>query len=352
MDNIKSLVKHTGKLAGSKSSMPNFYEYVRRIECINKDMARVGCAIDINSEVVRFAQIPHLHFPSSDIESVAVLSKSHQQVLINQYFFGLLGANGPMTLEFTSYIINRSNNYYDRAMQKFLDIINNRMLTLYYKAWAYNEQAVDYDRKHGLISHIIGALTGSVSDIYYDNTEIVSENFEKSFARFLSLSIRSKDGLENILNAYFNIPVKVITNIETKHNIPKKYYCKLGSRQTCTLGKNAQIGTHYLSNSKKIRIEFEVPDFKQCQKLLPGTIEFERISYILNTYLNKPMEYSIRYIIKNDTTLQSRLTGENALGMGILLKNDNKKAYDIVITVNGYSRSVNQHKNSYNKELL
>ena len=226
------------------------------------------------------------------------------------------------------------------------------MLTLYYKAWAYNEQAVDYDRKHGLISHIIGALTGSVSDIYYDNTEIVSENFEKSFARFLSLAIRSKDGLENILNAYFNIPVKVITNIETKHNIPKKYYCKLGSRQTCTLGKNAQIGTHYLSNSKKIRIEFEVPDFKQCQKLLPGTIEFERISYILNTYLNKPMEYSIRYIIKNDTTLQSRLTGENALGMGILLKNDNKKAYDIVITVNGYSRSVNQHKNSYNKELL
>ena len=144
----------------------------------------------------------------------------------------------------------------------------------------------------------------------------------------------------------------MITNIETKHNIPKKYYCKLGSRQTCTLGKNAQIGTHYLSNSKKIRIEFEVPDFKQCQKLLPGTIEFERISYILNTYLNKPMEYSIRYIIKNDTTLQSRLTGENALGMGILLKNDNKKAYDIVITVNGYSRSVNQHKNSYNKELL
>lgn len=352
MDNVKSLVKHAAKLASSKSSMPDFYEYVRRLECIHKDLKRVGSAPDINSEIVRFAQIPHLHFPSSDMESVAVLSRAHQQVLINQYFFGLLGANGPMPLEYTSYVINRSNNYYDRTMQKFLDIINNRMLTLYYKAWAYNEQAVDYDRENGLISHIIGALTGSVSDIYYDKNDIMSENFEKSFARFLSISVRSKDGLEKILKAYYHIPVKVITNVETKHDIPKKYYCKLGSRQTCTLGKNAQIGTHYLSNSKKIRIEFEVPDFKQCQKLLPGTVEFERISYILNTYLNKPMEYSIRYIIKNDTTLQSRLTGENALGMGIVLKNNNKKAYDIVITVNGYSRSVNQHKNSYYKEQL
>lgn len=352
MDNIKSLVKHAVKLAGSKSSMPNFYEYVRRLECINKDLARVGCAVDINSEIVRFAQTPHLHFPASDIESVAVLSKSHQQVLINQYFFGMLGANGPMPLEFTSYIINRSNNYYDRAMQKFLDIINNRMLTLYYKAWAYNEQAVDYDRKHGLISHIIGALTGSVSDIYYDDTEIVSENFEKSFARFLSLSIRSKDGLENILHAYFNVPVKVITNVETKHNIPKKYYCRLGNKETCVLGQNAQIGTHYLSNSKKIIIEFNVSDFKKCQKLLPGNGEFEKIAYILNIYLNTPIEFAVRFVIKKDKTLHCRLNGEQALGMGILLKNDENKEYDITITVDGYSRNVNYHKHSYYKEQL
>lgn len=351
MDNIKSLVKHARKLASNKSSMPNFYEYVRRIECIHKNLERVGNAVDINSEAVRFAQVPHLHFPASDIESVSVLAKSHEQVLINQYFFGLLGANGPMPLEFTSYVINRSNNYYDKTTQKFLDIINNRMLTLYYKAWAYNEQAVDYDRENGLISKIIGALTGSVSDIYYDKNDIMSENFEKSYSRFLSTPIRSKDGLEKILKAYFHIPVRVIPNIETKHSIPKKYYCKLGNKETCVLGRNIQIGKNYLSNSKKIRIEFEVESFRQCQKLLPGTSEYEKITYILNTYLNAPMEYKIKYIIKKDTTQQSILSGTNALGMGIVLKNNKDKPYDIVIMVNGYSRSVNQHKNSYNKEL-
>ena len=85
-----------------------------------------------------------------------------------------------------------------------------------------------------------------------------------------------------------------------------------------------------------------------------GILHFPYLAFLLSIYIVKKATklITIRYIIKNDTTLQSRLTGENALGMGILLKNDNKKAYDIVITVNGYSRSVNQHKNSYNKELL
>ena len=56
MDNVKSLVKQARKLANNKSSMPNFYEFVRRIECINKDLERVGvlhkCRIYIFQQVI------------------------------------------------------------------------------------------------------------------------------------------------------------------------------------------------------------------------------------------------------------------------------------------------------------
>ena len=62
------------------------------------------------------------------------------------YFFGLLGVNGPMPLEFTDYVFQRSHNYYDQTWRRFLDIINHRFLTLFYRAWAENEQAVSFDR--------------------------------------------------------------------------------------------------------------------------------------------------------------------------------------------------------------
>ncbi|MBQ3034175.1 MAG: type VI secretion system baseplate subunit TssG [Deferribacterales bacterium] len=163
MDNVKKLIRKTARKLKNGEGEPDFFELVRRIENIRRDMPPVGKAHTPLMEPIRFGQTPFLKFPETAISEVDMSSFNDETALIYVYFFGLLGVNGPMLLEFTDYILQRSQNHYDKASRRFLDIIHHKMLSLFYRAWATCEQAVNFDRpEEDLITAIIDSIAGSV----------------------------------------------------------------------------------------------------------------------------------------------------------------------------------------------
>ncbi|EES89202.1 type VI secretion system baseplate subunit TssG [Helicobacter canadensis] len=344
MDNIGKLSRNFAKKSANREKVPDFFTIVRYIENNNLSKSKVGKAPNIQSEIVRFSQLPHLKFPENEIANISVINGVP---LVTVYFFGLLGPNAPMPLEFTDFVLKRTLSYYDLSLQRFLDIIHNRMLALYYRAWALSNQAVSEDRENQIYTKIISAFSGNSEFIYKNPKNSIPRDTQMAYVHFLSKRTRGRDGLEKILSNFFHIPFKVIPYVNTRHMIPKEFLYQLGSDKKSILGVNIQIGSHYFSNTKKIILEVGEISLDECKKMLPGSVGFKRLRQLVNLYVNKPLRYGIRFIIKKNSDFRGYLTGKNALGINMWLVSKNCKTPESVIVVNAFNWSKKIHNDSY-----
>ena len=144
MDDIRFLVKDIKKRIEKKQSLPDFFTLLRYIESKYPKKTKLGYALNYEDEIIRFSQVPHLKFAESEIADIDI---KDDKVLLKVYFFGLLGPNSVMPLEFTNFVMNRSFNHQDKGIQSFLDIINHRMISLYYKAKSVNNQTLSFSKE-------------------------------------------------------------------------------------------------------------------------------------------------------------------------------------------------------------
>ncbi|MCQ2914185.1 MAG: type VI secretion system baseplate subunit TssG [Alphaproteobacteria bacterium] len=314
MADIGKYIKVVSRKLKQGISEPDFFELVRRFEQNYKDLPRIGCAKRPTQEKIRFGQAPFLNFPANNISEIRT-DKGYCDAIIMTYFFGLLGVNGPMPLEFTNYVFQRSHNFYDQTWRRFLDIIHHRMITLFYYAWAKNEQAVSFDRKDDdLITTIIKSLAGVSSknedvndDLYYLSAG--NCNFFGSF-------IKSKTGLEQVLRGFFHSDIRVKEFVPFMYPIPEQHRCKLGNFETSILGNNIQIGRSYMTISKKFKIFIGPCDFNFSKDFMPGFKKFELLIRIINKYLSRPYDYDIDLEINSKTLPKAKLGDVNASTLG------------------------------------
>ncbi|MBO4643592.1 MAG: type VI secretion system baseplate subunit TssG [Alphaproteobacteria bacterium] len=350
MEDVGKLVKQASRRLRTGTGAPDFFELVRRIGHGRPDLPRLGKAARPTQENVRFGQTPYLHFPPTEVAEIRQGNGS-AEALIMTYFFGLLGVNGPMPLEFTDYVFQRSHNYYDQTWRRFLDIINHRFLTLFYRAWAENEQAVSFDRADDdKITDIVRALAGTPSDMSSVNRTFpyLTANYANHFGR----SVKSCSSLEEILRNVMKVDLVVKDFVVSSYDIPKNARCHLGHRESSVLGKNIQLGRTYMSATREFEIEVGPVSFAECCKWAPGRKGFDVINRIVTAYLDRPLEYSLTFIVIGKTIPEVRFEGKDKgvrLGQGFLIgrlkDNENTK-----ITIKASRIYAKNHKASFQQQ--
>ena len=350
MEDVGKLVRQASRRLRTGTGAPDFFELVRRIGHGRPDLPRLGKAVRPTQENVRFGQTPYLHFPPTEVAEIRPGNGS-AEALIMTYFFGLLGVNGPMPLEFTDYVFQRSHNYYDQTWRRFLDIINHRFLTLFYRAWAENEQAVSFDRADDdKITDIIRALAGTPSDMLPANRifPYLTANYASHFGR----CIKNHSSLQEILRNVMKVDLKVRDFVVSSYNIPKNVRCRLGNRETSVLGKNIQLGRSYMSATREFEIEVGPVVFAESNKWMPGTKGFELINRIVTAYLDRPLEYSLTFIVIGKTVPQVVFGKEDKgvrLGQGFFLGHP-KDDENIKITIGASRIFAKHHKASFQQQ--
>ena len=350
MEDIGKLVKQASRRLRTGTGAPDFFELVRRIEHGRPDFPRLGKAARPTQENVRFGQTPYLHFPPTEVSEIRQ-GKDGVEALIMTYFFGLLGVNGPMPLEFTNYVFQRSHNYYDQTWRRFLDIINHRFLTLFYRAWAENEQAVSFDRENDdKITDIIRALAGTPTEMFVSDKTFpyLTANYASHFGR----SVKSRSSLEEILRSVLKATVKVKDFVISFYDIPKDAHCLLGNRETSVLGENIQLGRSYMSATREFEIEIGPISFAESIKWMPGTKRFDLINKIVTAYLDRPLEYSLTFIVIEKTVPEVRFEGEDKgvrLGRGFLIGRP-KDDENVKITIKASRIYAKNHKASFQQQ--
>ena len=350
MEDVGKLVRQASRRLRTGTGAPDFFELVRRIGHDRPDLPRLGKAARPTQENVRFGQTPYLHFPPTEVAEIRQ-GNGNAEALIMTYFFGLLGVNGPMPLEFTDYVFQRSHNYYDQTWRRFLDIINHRFLTLFYRAWAENEQAVSFDRADDdKITDIIRALAGTPSDMFSVNRTFpyLTANFANHFGRF----IKSRSSLEEILSHVVKADLKINDFVVSSYDIPKNARCRLGNRETSVLGQNIQLGRTYMSATREFEIEIGPMSFTESIKWMPGTKGFDLINKIVTAYLDRPLGYSLTFIVIGKTVPEVRFEGIDKgvrLGRGFFIgrPEDDK---NVKITIEASRIFTKHHKASFQQQ--
>ncbi|MDR0999001.1 MAG: type VI secretion system baseplate subunit TssG [Treponema sp.] len=299
-NDIGKRIKILSRNIRNNNSSPGWFGLVRSLEKARPELPRLGTAVHPGKESVRFGQIPFLRFPPTEIADIAEGKTAGLDAVILVYFFGLLGVNGPMPLDFTHYVFRRSNNQFDHTWRRFLDIIHHRFLTLFYRAFARNEQSVSFDReKDDPITDIFKALAGLPADQVFKDPR--RDRHFLGYPHQFGMKIKTRAVLEDILRRSFRIDITVKDLVMASYDIPPENRAVLGKADTATLGVNLQIGRSYYSVRQKFEIRIGPVDYQTCRRLLPGEGGFALLAEIVSLYLARPMDYDLVFTIKGDS---------------------------------------------------
>ena len=138
----------------------DFYQTLRRLECLFDPKPRWGHARRPVDEAVRFGQEPDLTFAPAPLASFQP-GRDGRPPQLQVRLFGLLGPNGPLPLHITEYARERLRNAGDPTLSRFLDVLHHRFVTLFYRAWAQGQPHVNRDRpKEDRFAAYIGSFVG------------------------------------------------------------------------------------------------------------------------------------------------------------------------------------------------
>jgi type VI secretion system protein ImpH len=292
-------VKKAARRLKSGAGAPDFWAFVRALENANTAKPRLGKAKNPRDENIRFGQQPHLHFPPTDIAEIIEGGRvAGVDAIVILYFFGLLGVNGPMPLEFTSYVFRRSYNHFDNTWRRFLDIIHHRFMTLYFRSHAANQQAMCFDRKDDdPLSYIVKSLSGfSPLDEMPERQELT---VLRSAGQF-SFSAKNGRGLEDMLRRFFKFKLTVREFIPSTGDIPPENRALLG-KKNATLGLNMQIGGTYLSITGKFEIHIGPLSFDEYRSFMSGRNGARLLIEAVSLYLDRPLEYAMVFTVFTHT---------------------------------------------------
>jgi type VI secretion system protein ImpH len=311
MEHIRKLIKTLANNLSKKISAPDFWGLARKLENSNRKNPRLGFAKTPANENVRFGQKPSLYLPASDVAEIIEGKKDGVDATVFTYFLGLLGINGPMPLEFTNYVYQRSFSHFDHTWRRFLDIIHHRMHILYYRAFAQNEQSISFDRpNHDPIRSIIKNLAGMPEGM---NFGVDGEKIALSYAHTFSFTARNREGIEEMLRRMLKTGVKVKDFVVAVYDINPDDYAQLGNPHTGILGVNVQIGRRYLSATHRFEIEVGPIDSAGYRSLFlkPGVF-LNMLMQTVRLYLDRPLDYVLRIYFARGVITSARLGFKNS----------------------------------------
>ena len=253
----------------------DFYQTLRRLECLYAEKPRWGRALRPVDEPVRLGQEPHLSFAPAPLASFEVGSEGRAPRL-QVRLFGLLGPNGPLPLHMTEYARERLRHAGDPTLARFLDLFNHRFLGLFYRAWAQAQPHVNHDRPDDdRFGAYVGAFFG-VSPAAFRHRDSVPDLARFFHVGALVRQVRNAAGLVAILQHFFRVPVQIQEFVGHWMLLEASERSYVG-RQGVALGSGAVLGARVWDRQTKFRLRFGPLTLAQYESFLPTGVMLRKL---------------------------------------------------------------------------
>jgi type VI secretion system protein ImpH len=290
----------------------DFYQTLRRLECLYADKPRWGEASRPSLEPVRLGQDPDLSFAPAPLAALLPASgRTRPRLLVR--LFGLFGPNGPLPLHLTEYARERLRNAGDPTLARFADIFHHRMLALFYRAWAQGQPHVTRDRPgQDRVAGYVASLFGIMPAAFRQRDSLPDE--ARLFqAGTLSRHVRNADGLAAILQQFFRVPVRVDQFIGHWMRLEPRDRTYLG-QESAQLGVGAIVGERVWDRQHKFRVRLGALTLTQYEQFLPGGSGLRHLVDWVAFYLTFELDWDVRLVLRRDEVPVLTLEGQRRLG--------------------------------------
>ena len=327
-------------LQGKSCCGYDFFRVVRALQAALPELPLIGTSRTPQEDPIRFGQRPALAFSPSSLDEL--IPGEPPKLYVN--FLGLLGPGGPLPLHLTQYAIRRQlghrgedtgdtkrapspdggnplgEGYKDHAFADFLDIFHHRMLSLFFRAWAVSQRAVDLDRaNHQRFLFFLAALFGEAnadldSELFGDG-DVIPLQAKAYYAGRLSCPERNAEGLAAVMQDYFGIATSVQEFVARWFDLPPGDWFRLGSMQDIgRLGQNVIVGSKVWMARLSFRIRMGPMSFRDYCRFLPTGNTFQRLkSWVIN-YCGTELLWDLQLVLRAAEVPTIRLGKAGLLG--------------------------------------
>ena len=303
----------------------DFFALMRRVESLRPDAPRIGKALRPSQEALRLGQEPELDFAPAALATFTFKAGAAPRLGVR--FFGLLGSQGPMPLHLTEYVRERLRFRNDPTAARFLDIFHHRLLSLFYRAWAQSQPAVQHDRPaEDRFAAWLGATFGLGAEVRTQGR--LPEAARLFQAGLLGSRSRHPEGLTKILSQFFEVPVRIEPYIAHWMAIDPGDLTRLGHARNraeraasapAALGATATAGRKLRDRQYKFRIALGPLTLAQYFEFLPGGSAWLRLSDWVRQYAGLDLLWDVQLCLAGAEVPEPRLGRRVPLGVAAWL---------------------------------
>ncbi len=318
---------------------------IRILDCILGDKDQTGKASRPSKESLRIGQRPSLTFAPSSIASIQSRA-SDGKWLLQTYFLGLFGPNGPLPTHISDFADQRIKHHRDHTFSAFVDIFHHRMASFFYRAWAASQPTVHLDRPESdRFSDYVASLCG-LGLKPLRNRDQMPDNAKLFFAAHLATQTRHAAGLKSILAAFYKVNCELISFVSHWVPLPEDCIWKVGrTRYSGELGRSITLGSRVRDCQQRFRIVLGPLDFEPYCQLLPNGASMRRLRSIVDQYVGLELTWDVQLVLKKEEVPQIKLGRQGQLGWTTWLSTRTPQADADELVVNPISRSEKNYKN-------
>ncbi|MBZ9942468.1 type VI secretion system baseplate subunit TssG [Mesorhizobium sp. BR1-1-13] len=288
----------------------DFFELLRRLEQGNGLFGHSG---RLDREPARLGQHVRLAFSARDLVHFrgADDGKPARITIAN---LGLLGPEGPMPLHLTRWVLDRLSQRWfagadaqltsDTTFVDFVNILQHRMIALYYRAWADAQPAVQVERAVG---GRIRAMLAAMAGIGLPGTQNIElDTVKLRQAASLASQVEGPERLTLFLAEAFKVPVQIKEFIAAWTTIPAGLQTCL-AKAYAALGRGATIGPRVFSRQSRIELRVGPLKYDDFKAFLPGSQRLQLFKQAVREMVGESLDVDLRIVLARDAVPPPRI---------------------------------------------
>lgn len=292
----------------------DIFELLRLLETGGRVFGHAGRP---DREPARLGQQVRLAFAVQDVAGYRPAAGA-QPARVTQAAIGLLGPEGPMPIHLTRWVLDRLSQRWfaagrtagmdatsDTTFVDFANILQHRMIALYYRAWADARPEVQIARAGGgRVQAMRAALAGFGLPGAAETAEIDAARLRQAPA--LGHQVTGPERLTRLLADVLGVPVALREYVGGWMAIPAALQTRLGGAHA-GLGRSAAVGPRSFQRQTRIELRLGPLSLPEFESLLPGGARVEPCRRAILHAIGLGLDVDLRPVLARDQIPAARL---------------------------------------------